>query len=52
LLLVCLVGGTSLSVAKTLASRGIAAESLVGGITGIPSIQGAKPMEYLAPARE
>jgi cysteine synthase/rhodanese-related sulfurtransferase len=50
LLLVCMVGGTSLMVAKALADRGIAAESLAGGITGIPSLRGRPPLEYLGAA--
>lgn len=35
-ILVCMAGGTSLMVAKALARKGVAAESLMGGITGLP----------------
>ncbi len=52
LLLVCMVGGTSLRVAKLLGERGFAAESLTGGITGIPAVKSKQPFEYLQPARE
>ncbi len=51
-LLVCMVGGTSLAVAKVLDQRGIAAESLTGGITGLPSLRGKRLLEYLRPATE
>lgn len=52
LLLVCRVGGTSLNVAKLLGKRGFVAESLIGGIVGIPSVKGKQPFEYLQQATE
>ncbi len=47
LLLVCMVGGTSLAVAQALARKGIRAESLAGGITGMPAVRGRQPLEYI-----
>ncbi len=52
ILLVCMVGGTSLTVARALAQKGVQAESLRGGITGIPAVRGRQPLEYLRQATE
>ena len=50
-LLVCMAGATSLMLAKVLERRGVAAESLVGGITGLPSSKGKQPFELVQIAR-
>lgn len=50
-LVVCMAGGTSLMVAKALERKGIAAESLIGGITGLPSSKGKQPSELVQMAR-
>jgi cysteine synthase A len=47
LLLVCMVGSTSLRVAKQLARAGIDAESLTGGIMGLPGVAGKHPSEIV-----
>jgi cysteine synthase A len=50
LLVVCMVGGTSLQVAKILEEKGIRAVSLVGGITGLSG--GRQIPELVQVARE
>jgi cysteine synthase/rhodanese-related sulfurtransferase len=47
LLLVCMAGNTSLMLAKVLERRGIVAESLVGGITGLPASRTRQPFELV-----
>jgi cysteine synthase len=47
LLVVCMVGGTSLQVAKALGTKGIKAESLVGGITGLSKGSGKEVSELV-----
>jgi cysteine synthase/rhodanese-related sulfurtransferase len=42
-LLVCMVGNTSLRVAQLLAEQGLAAQSLAGGIMGLSQANGAGP---------
>ena len=51
-LLVCMVGGTSLAVAKLLAKHGIEAESLNGGIMGLPKTGARHPSEIVQLASE
>ena len=51
-LLVCMAGNTSLMATKVLASKGIVTESLNGGITNLPEVQGKNPGEYIQIARE
>lgn len=51
LLVVCMAGNTSLMLAKVLERRGVAAESLVGGITGLPSARGKQPFDLVQIAR-
>lgn len=50
-LLVCMAGNTSLMMAKVLERRGIAAESLIGGITGLPGSRGKQPSDLVQIAR-
>lgn len=50
-LVVCMAGNTSLMMAKVLERRGVAAESLVGGITGLPALKGKQPFEFVRIAR-
>ncbi len=50
-LLVCMAGATSMMLAKVLERRGIAAESLVGGITGLPASKGKQPFELVQISR-
>jgi cysteine synthase/rhodanese-related sulfurtransferase len=50
-LVVCMAGNTSLMLAKVLERRGVAAESLVGGITGLPAAKGRQPFELVQIAR-
>ena len=50
-LVVCMAGNTSLMLAKVLERRGVAAESLVGGITGLPGSAGNQPFELVEIAR-
>jgi rhodanese-related sulfurtransferase len=47
LLLVCMVGNTSLNVAKLLANKGIDADSLTGGILGVSQSNGKPPSELV-----
>ncbi len=51
-LLVCMVGGTSLAVAKLLAKHGIEAVSLNGGIMGLPKTGARHPSEVIQLASE
>ena len=51
-LLVCMAGNTSLSAAKVLAGKGIAVQSLDGGITGLPEGADKPPGVYVEPASE
>ena len=51
-LLVCMVGQTSLKVAKLLANMGIDAESLTGGIMGVPESSGKQSSEIVQLAAE
>jgi cysteine synthase/rhodanese-related sulfurtransferase len=50
-LVVCMAGNTSLMLAKVLERRGVAAESLVGGITGLPAAKGKQPTDLVQIAR-
>ena len=50
-LVVCIAGNTSLMLAKVLERKGIAAESLVGGIMGLPISKGRQPFDLLQVAR-
>jgi cysteine synthase/rhodanese-related sulfurtransferase len=52
LLLVCMVGGTSLMMAQLLAKRGIEAESLTGGIMGVPRVGSKHASEIVRLANE
>lgn len=52
LLLVCMAGSTSLMIAKVLERRGVAAESLVGGITGLPASKGRQAFDLVQIARD
>ncbi len=51
-LLVCMAGNTSLMAAKVLASKGIVAESLNGGITELPEGKGRQLGELIRQATE
>lgn len=51
-LLICMAGNTSLMATKLLAGKGMAVESLNGGITNLPEGQGRNPGEYVEMARE
>ena len=51
MLIVCLGGNTSLMLAKVLERKGVAAESLVGGITGLPASRGRQPFDLVQMAR-
>lgn len=51
MLVVCMAGNTSLMLAKVLERRGVAAESLVGGISGLPASKGRQPFELVEIAR-
>jgi cysteine synthase len=51
ILVVCMAGNTSLMLAKVLQRRGVAAESLVGGITGLPASRGKQPFELVEVGR-
>ena len=50
-LVVCMAGNTSLMLAKVLERRGVAAESLVGGISGLPGSRGKQPFELVQVSR-
>ena len=47
LLLVCMVGGTSLRAAELLGAKGIMAQSLTGGIAGLAEASGKEPPELV-----
>ena len=47
LLLVCVAGSTSMMIAKMLERRGVAAESLVGGISGLPGSKGRQMFDLV-----
>ena len=51
ILVVCMAGNTSLMLAKVLERRGVAAESLIGGITGLPASRGKQPFELVEISR-
>ena len=51
ILVVCMAGNTSLMLAKVLERMGVAAESLVGGITGLPASRGKQPFELVEIAK-
>jgi len=51
-LLVCMMGNTSLMVARVLAGKGIAAESLNGGINALAQGKGKQILELVKIARE
>jgi len=51
-LLVCMAGNTSLMAAKVLAGKGIATESLTGGITELPQGKGRQLSELIREATE
>ena len=51
LLVICIGGNTSLMLAKVLERRGVAAESLVGGIAGLPASRGKQPFDLVEIAR-
>ncbi|MDG6994196.1 MAG: pyridoxal-phosphate dependent enzyme, partial [Nitrososphaerota archaeon] len=47
LLLVCIGGSTSMMIAKVLERKGVAAESLVGGISGLPGSKGKQMFDLV-----
>ncbi|MBI3841156.1 MAG: hypothetical protein HY297_04280 [Thaumarchaeota archaeon] len=51
LLLVCMAGNTSLLLSRVLSKQGIEAQSLVGGITGIPASRSKQPFELVQVSR-
>ena len=51
-LLVCMAGNTSLMTAQVLASKGIATQSLNGGITNLPEGRGKDPGQYMQVAQD
>lgn len=51
-LCVCMAGNTSMAAASVLAGKGMAADSLEGGITGLPAGAGRSPGEYVRAAAE
>jgi len=51
LLVVCMAGNTSLMLARVLERRGVAAESLIGGITALPATRGREPFDLVQIAR-
>ena len=51
-LCVCMAGNTSMAAAGVLAGKGMAADSLEGGITGLPAGAGRSPGEYVRAAAE
>jgi cysteine synthase A len=51
-LLVCMMGNTSLMVARALAGKGIVAESLIGGISALSQEKGKQIAELVQPATE
>lgn len=51
-LVVCIAGATSLMLARVLGRKGVAAESLVGGISGLSAARGKHPSDLVQGARE
>jgi len=51
-LLVCMMGNTSFQVAQVLAGKGIAAESLIGGISALSQEKGKQISELVRIATE
>ena len=51
ILVVCMAGNTSLMLAKVLERRGVAAESLIGGITGLPESKTRQPFDLVEISR-
>lgn len=51
-LFVCMAGNTSMAAAGVAAGKGVAADSLEGGITGLPAGAGRSPGEYVRAAAE
>ena len=51
-LLVCMAGNTSLMASKVMAKNGMTAQSLNGGITGLPEGRGKNPGEFIRIATE
>ena len=51
ILVVCMAGVTSQMLAKVLEKRGVVAESLIGGITGLPASRTKQPFELVQIAR-
>lgn len=49
-LVVCIAGSTSLILARELQRKGVAAESLIGGITALPASSGRQPLDLLRAA--
>ncbi|MDG6950003.1 MAG: pyridoxal-phosphate dependent enzyme [Nitrososphaerota archaeon] len=47
LLLVCVGGSTSMMIAKVLERKGVAAESLIGGISGLPGSKGRQMFDLV-----
>jgi len=50
ILFVCMVGNTSLMLVKVLQRRGVQAQSLMGGIIGLPASRGRQPLELVKAA--
>lgn len=50
-LVICMAGATSLMLAKVLERKGVAAESMIGGITGLPAARGKQPFELVQAAK-
>jgi cysteine synthase len=50
-LVVCMAGNTSLMLARVLQRQGVAAESLIGGITGLPASRTRQPLELVQVSR-
>jgi cysteine synthase A len=50
-LVVCMAGNTSLMLAKVLERRGVLAESLIGGIIGLPASKTRQPFELVQMAK-
>jgi cysteine synthase A len=51
ILVVCMAGATSTLLAKILDKRGISAQSLVGGIVGLPAARGRQPFDLVHSVR-
>ena len=52
MLLVCMVGNTSLMLVKMLDARGVLAQSLAGGITGLPGSKTKQPFQLVQVAQQ